>query len=540
MFRIFSIVFISVFSLKLFSQNTFNERPALVIGIVVDQMRYDYLARYWDKFSEGGFKRLIAEGFDCNNTQFNYIPTYTGPGHASIYTGTYPAVHGIVGNNWYHRSAQEVVYCVDDKNARGVGGSDKSGAKSPKTLFSTTITDELRIATNFNSRVYGVALKDRSAILPAGHSANAAYWFDNETGHFITSNYYMNELPKWVNDFNKQKLSEKYLSKPWNTLLPIHEYTESATDDNPYEGLFKGQQKPIFPHRIDQFYKTEGFKILTQTPFGNSITKDFAMELLVKENLGKNGYTDFLAISFSSTDIVGHQFGPQSIELQDTYLRLDLDLKEIFEKLDAHVGKEKYLLFLTSDHGVAEVPEYAKANKIPAGNFTLNIKDTLNTLLKKKYGEEPVLYAINEQVYFKNPARVYSEKYGNDVIDFLQSFEGVAFAQKSTDLYTHSHTQKYKMLMQNGLMPQRSGDIVYQLQPGWISMGWQKKGTTHGSLYSYDTRVPLIWYGWNIAQGSSSKPVNITDIAPTLAVLLNINFPNGTTGSPIYFLKKGE
>ncbi len=285
------------------TQAQITSKPKLIIGIVIDQMRYDYIYRYWDKFGNDGFKRLVNEGFFCKNTNYNFVPTYTGPGHAAIYTGTTPAVNGIISNEWYDKSTGRYLYCAQDNNVIGVGTSTSEGKCSPVNMLTTTITDELRISSNMKSKVIGIALKDRSAILPAGHTANAAYWYDESTGSFITSTYYMKELPWWVQDFNKKELAKKYLNQPWTTLLPIEQYTESLPDDNQYEFKFKGETKPVFPHNMPELMKSNGgLKMLRSTPFGNSFTKDFAIEIVKNENLGKSSVTDFLAISFSSPD----------------------------------------------------------------------------------------------------------------------------------------------------------------------------------------------------------------------------------------------
>ena len=267
-------------------------------------------ALFWNKYGNDGFKKLVNEGFFCKNTNYNYVPTYTGPGHAAIYTGTTPAVNGIIANDWFDSSNNKNVYCAEDNKVVGVGTTAKEGKRSPVNMLTSTISDELRISTNMKSKVIGIALKDRSAILPAGHAANASYWYDGSNGCFISSTYYMKELPIWVQEFNKKELPKKYLSQPWNTLLPIEQYTESLPDDNKYETLSKGETKPVFPHDLANLYpKNGGLGMIRGTPFGNTLTKDFAIETIKQENLGKSGATDFLAVSFSSPDYIGHYYG---------------------------------------------------------------------------------------------------------------------------------------------------------------------------------------------------------------------------------------
>ncbi|MDX5348867.1 MAG: alkaline phosphatase family protein, partial [Hymenobacteraceae bacterium] len=277
------------------------ERPKLVVGIVVDQMRYDFLYRYWDKYSDGGFKRLMREGFNFKNTHYNYAPTYTGPGHASIYTGTYPAIHGIVGNDWFVRGTDRNIYCTEDRGVTCIGADTDAGKMSPANLLTTTVTDELRLATNQGAKVIGVCLKDRGSILPAGHAANAAYWYDGSTGNWISSSFYMKELPKWVEQFNKKKLPAQYLNQDWETLLPLKQYTESTPDENTYEGAFKGQKKAVFPYKLKEL-RGNSYDLLRSTPFGNTFTKEFAIAAIEEEKMGKGNFTDFLTLSFSSTD----------------------------------------------------------------------------------------------------------------------------------------------------------------------------------------------------------------------------------------------
>jgi predicted AlkP superfamily pyrophosphatase or phosphodiesterase len=517
---------------------TAQEKPTLVVGIVIDQMRYDYIYRYWDKYGNGGFKKLVNEGFECKNARFNYIPTFTAPGHASIFTGTSPSVHGIISNNWFVRDENRKTYCTEDGTVKPVGSDSKAGFMSPRNMLVTTFGDELKLHNNFKSKVIGVALKDRGSILPAGHTADAAYWFDAETGNWITSSFYMNSLPEWVKDFNNERSVDKYLSKPWNTMLPIAQYHESHTDDNPYEAKFKGEEKPVFPHNLPKIYKETGYDLIRYTPFGNSFTKDFAIETIKKEALGKRNITDVITISFSSPDYIGHKFGPQSIEVQDTYLRLDKDIEELITFLEKHIGKNKFLLFLTADHGASHVPAYLSDNKVPAGYFEwgplyYGLKEYFNTL----YGKEEWLMSYSdEQVYFN---RKLIEQKSLNIEDMrkkasefiLNNFSNISAVYTASDLSSGTMAQPPESLVQRGFHQKRSGDVVIVLDPGW--MVYEKTGTTHGTIYSYDTHIPLLWYGSGIKKGNTVKQVNIIDIAPTICTLLNFPFPNGVTGIPI-------
>ena len=339
------------------SQKAAHETPKLVVGIMVDQMRSDYIQKYWDKFGEDGFKRLVNEGFTFTNNHFDYMPTSTGPGHASVYTGTTPAVHGVMGNGWYVRETGKSINVIEVPGYTGVGtGPGQENDKAPSNLLSTTVGDELRLHSNFRSKVIGISRKDRGAILPAGHTGEA-YWYDGGTGHFISSSYYFNELPAWVKAFNARNIAKEYL-KPWETLLPIEEYVESMPDDNPYENLYKGETAPVFPHNLPEIAKTEGLGVLSSTPFHNDILLEMAIAAIEGEKLGSRSTPDLLAISFSATDAVGHQFGPSSVEVQDTYRRLDRTLAKLLNYLDDNFGKENILLFLTSDHAVSYVTSF--------------------------------------------------------------------------------------------------------------------------------------------------------------------------------------
>ncbi|UKJ05927.1 alkaline phosphatase PafA [Solitalea lacus] len=512
-------------------------KPKLVVGIVVDQMRYDYLYRYFDKYSSGGFKRLMQQGSNCKNNHYSYVPTYTGPGHASVYTGSVPAINGIAGNDWYDKNIKKGMYCTEDTTVVTVGSTSKAGLMSPKNLLVTTITDQLRLSNNFGSRVIGVSQKDRGSILPAGHTANAAYWFDSSAGNWITSSFYMNELPKWVKEVNEKRPADSYLNQIWTTLLPINQYTESATDDQAFERPLPGEEKPVFPH------KAVNYEVLRTTPFGNTLTKDFAINILKNEQLGKGKYTDFLAVSFSSTDYVGHAFGPNSIEAQDTYMRLDKDISELLTFLDSYLGKENVLVFLTADHGVANVAGYNLSVKIPAGiNDDRKISKALNTHLSEKLGDGKwIEYAINDQLYFNHSfLKEKSVKY-EDVFtlvkDFLMQLDGIANVIDLNNI-SNALVPDYQLRMiKNGINVKRSGDVYIMEKPSWMS-GSKMQGTTHGSIYTNDTHVPLIWYGWNIQPKSISQRTEIVDIAATLATLLNIQEPVGCVGLPIQDLTK--
>jgi len=546
-----TVIFFTLLSFTLHAQiteipKTSNEpgRPKLVVGIVIDQMRFDYISKYYSKFSENGFKKLIKQGFNCKNTNYNYSPTYTGPGHASIYTGTTPAFHGIVGNDWFVRNTNRPIYVTDDPTVQTVGdGSEKAGKMSPRNLLASTIGDELRLYSNLKSKVISIALKDRAAILPGGHLSTGSYWFDSGSGNFITSTFFMKELPKWVNDFNSRHLAGKYLSQPWNTLLPIAQYTESASDDNPYEGLYPGETKPVFPHNLPAMYTKNDYGIIRSTPFGNSLTKDIVLAALKGENLGKGDFTDLLAISFSATDYVGHKMGPQSVEIEDTYLRLDRDIAEILTYLDKNYGKDNVLLFLTADHAAAYVPAQLTDNQLNSGYFNSKVfLNFLNSYLSIKYGDSTIVsFAINNEIYLNHTTIRQKNLILKDVEDEIASFSttynGIANAYTGYQLNGEVLKSKPATLIQNGFNIKRSGDVALMFEPAWLEEAIPT-GTTHGSTYTYDTQVPLLWYGWKIQSGYTSEPVDITDIAPTIATMLSIMPPNACTGKPIVKITK--
>jgi predicted AlkP superfamily pyrophosphatase or phosphodiesterase len=517
---------------------TFSQAPKLVVGIVVDQMRYDYLYRFSEKYSNGGFKRLMKDGFNCKNAQYNYVPTYTGPGHASIYTGTTPAIHGIAANDWYDKKTKRQVYCVFDNNTKSVGTESKAGMMSPVNLDATTIGDEIKIASNSKAKVIGVSLKDRASILPAGHAADGAYWFDGSLGSFITSAFYRNDLPKWLVDFNNKALAKKYLDGGWNTLLPLDKYTESIADDNVYERSSTKKEKPIFPYDFKKQLEKNNFEIIRETPFGNTLTKDLAMAAIEGEGLGADNICDMLCVSFSSTDYVGHAFGPQSVELEDVYIRLDKDLEEFFTYLDAKIGKGNYTLFLTADHGVSEVPAFLQSLKINAGTVDGKaLKKNLKTELYWIYGDSLVMEYTNQQVYLNDSiiALKKLDKYAieRSCMKFFLAQSEVGDVICGEQLLTQPQEDiLFKALVQRGFHNKRSGDVLVSYKPGFLE--GDKTGTTHGSSFSYDTHVPLLFYGNGIHAGSTLRPVYITDIASTICQLLNIPYTNGNIGDPVY------
>ncbi len=508
-----------------------GDRPRLVVGLVIDQMRWDFLYRYRQQYSNEGFKRLLAGGYSCENTMIPYVPTYTAPGHASIYTGSVPAINGIVGNTWYNRSRNAYEYCTDDDSVATVGSDSKSGRMSPRNLWATTVTDELRLSQHFSGKVIGIALKDRSSILPAGHSASAAYWYDDKTGRMITSTYYMRELPEWVRNFNATDPVSRWMSRDWNTLLPADQYRLSTEDDKPYEYHIKGISTVTFPHRLSAL-KKEKYEAFKTTPYGNSYTLDFAREAIRGEQLGKGEAVDFLAVSLSSTDYIGHAFGPNSVEIQDTYLRLDRDIAEFLKYLDLTVGRGRYLLFLTADHGVAHVPGFLHEHGIPGGGEDDDIiKKQLEKVLRSRTGvQQPIRSVINYQVYLSDSLK-NNEEAREAVIEELKTIPAVLTAVDLAELPEAMLPEPLKKRITNGYTPQRSGDVQFVFKPGYFD--GSARGTTHGLWNPYDAHIPLVFYGWGIRPGKLHRETYMTDIAPTLAALLKIQMPSGCVGQVI-------
>ncbi|MDB5143586.1 MAG: alkaline phosphatase family protein [Mucilaginibacter sp.] len=513
-------------------------RPKLVVGLVVDQMRWDYLYRYYDRYQAGGFKRMLNEGFTCENTNIDYIPTVTAAGHTCIYTGSVPAITGIAGNDFIIQATGKSMYCTDDSTVTAVGSTSKAGQMSPRNMQVTTVTDELRLATNFRSKVIGIALKDRGGILPAGHTANAAYWFDDASGNWITSTYYMPQLPTWVNKFNNQKLPEKYLKQDWNTLYPINTYLQSSPDNSgKYEGKFAGTDAPTMPVKTSQLYNGR-VGMIRSTPYGNTLTLDLAKAAIENEHMGQGAFTDFLAVSLSSTDYVGHQFGPNSVEAEDTYLRLDRDLAAFFTYLDTTLGKGNYSVFLSADHGAAHNPTFLTDHNVPAGVWNDGVAEKeMNKLLEDKYKVKNLVISLdNYQVNFDNAAiknnNLSEDALKADCIQYLQKSPEVAFAVDMQRVQAANIPEDLRTRIINGYSASHSGVIQIVMKPGYFS-GHGTTGTTHGTWSPYDTHIPLVFMGWGIKHGSLTRQTHMTDIAPTVASLLHIQAPDGNIGKTI-------
>lgn len=531
-------LFTHTFSI-LFAQQP--KSPKLVVGIIVDQMCYEYLYRYQAKFSEGGFKLLMNEGTNCRTTNYNYIPTFTGPGHASIYTGTTPNNHGIVANDWYDRTTGKTKNCVEDTTVETVGSTSAYGIFSPRNLKANTITDQLKM-TYPNSKVISMSIKNRGSILPGGHLSDGSYWYDFMTGTFISSSFYMDSLPNWVSNFNEVNPKTSYFREGWNTFFDIKTYTESGPDDSPYEVGLPGKTSPTFPYNLMEMGEGRAPLLFTYTPFCDTYLTDFAIASLDAEKLGKDSQTDFLCISYSTPDMIGHSFGPQSIEIEDTYIRLDRDIEKLIKNLNEKVGKGEYTLFLTADHAVVPVPQYLIDNNLPGGYFFLDSKLLeLRTKVIAKYGADVVISEENLNIYL-NHDRIDSLNLNRkDVIQFvadeIQEWENVKQVFTADRLQHAPMNGEWMDMVRRGYHKKESGDVIFILEPGFLDKHSDtkasRKGTSHGSAFSYDTHVPLLWYGKNIPKQDVFRPIDITDITATLVHLLYVQQPSALTGKPI-------
>lgn len=514
------------------------ERPRLVVGIVIDQMRWDYLYRYADRYVEGGFRRLLREGFSCEQTFIPYVPSVTAIGHSCIWTGSVPSVHGIAGNDFCVQGRK--VYCCADTMVRPVGTSSEAGLMSPHNLWTTTVGDELRLATNDRSKVVSVALKDRSAILPGGHHPNGAYWFDDSIGGFITSTYYTDTLPQWVEAFNERHLPQQYIRQTWQPLFPINTYVQSTQDDRPdIEGELCGTFGVTFPYDLQAMQERDGWQVLRKCPWGNTLTLELAKAAIEGENLGGGEETDLLCVSCSSTDYVGHVVGTHAVETEDMYLRLDRDLADFLAYLDGHYGTGGYTVFLTADHGVLNSPPLLAERQMPTGLWDNDeAMDALNRALGEMFPSHAplVTYVMNWQVFFDVPL---IDSLGYDyaqvkarTVSILRRDARVHYAVDMEQAAWATVPQAVRERIINGYCRERSGGVQVVPKPGWHDRN--EPGTTHSVWAPYDTHIPLVFMGWGIPQGSTTRRVYMTDIAPTVAALLHIQMPSGCVGTPVF------
>ena len=536
----FFFLLLLLFASTLHAQTT---RPKLAVGIVVDQMRPEYLYRFSSGFGKGGFNRLLNEGFVCYNTHVDYMPTVTGPGHASIYTGTTPKYHGICGNYWFDRNSHKPVYCAKDALVETVGNDKmEKGSYSARNILVPTLGDVLKLTTAKHGKVYAISMKDRSAAFPAGHAADGAFWFDKKTGNFISSTYYMASLPAWLIHFNQSGRANSYLDSIWKPMGKADDYKFSWPDSTSARYGIGGGFLFLSQKKLRETIKPKNDKYLPiyASPFGNKLLADLAIETIQHTDIGKDGYPDLLAISFSSTDVVGHAYGPVSKELNDTYIRLDTDLARVLDALDTNVGKGNYVLFLTADHGMSDIPALLTDNKIPGGYFDgAKLEAQLDTAFEKQYGAGHWVDTIyEEQVYLNR--KLMAEKNVNlmDAQNLAASMvrekEGIADVFTADQLTRYDYSSSISGRVQKGFNYMRCGDVRMVFMPGWMdSREKEDIAATHGSGFNSDTNIPLLWFGAGIPKGKSYAHYNMTDIAPTVSSLLHIITPSAATGNPI-------
>lgn len=521
-----------------------SDRPALVVGIVVDGLHYDWIERYWNLFTEGGFKRISRQGTTYSETSVPFVLADIGSSHASISTGAPPALNGIVSRSWYNRLRKEETHCTQDNLAKTIGNSNGNGKHSADQLLAQTIGDRLILSSGYRSKVVSVSLKPESAILLCGHIPGSAYWLDTRTGTWVTSSQYANSLAPWVADFNRRNSSGQYLTRDWELLLADNLYSGCPPDDNDLETGYYNQFK-TFPYNLGKIRKEslgQDSEVLAMVPFGNTLTTDFAIAAIREEKLGADAYPDLLWISFTAIDEITRKFGPDSREVADALLRLDMDIQRLVYQIEESAGKDKALIFITSTHGSAMDPDYSQALNLPGGFFRYrNAIALLNSYLNAVYGDGTWVESyLGHQVYL-NETLIEQRKISFSEIQdisarFLTHFEGVARAIPADRLLSGQITSPWDHLIQNSYNPDRTGDLLIILQPGWIEEG--NYDSDSRSPYSYDTRIPMIWYGWKIPRQTINRSVTLLDIAPTIAHLLNIAPPDAATGNNLIEIER--
>lgn len=542
-----AMVLCAIFINSAFGQSAYipPEKPRLVIGIVVEQLRYDQIEKIRSRLGENGIRRLLNEGTYFQNASYQYMLTQTAPGYATISTGTEPSFHGITSDNWYLPLKDELIYCTKDVSVNPVGGSYESGLHSPVNLLVSTFPDELKMATGKQAKVFAVGLKENPVIFSAGHAANGAFWYDNTTGTWMSSTYYNESLPAWVTDLNAMRYPDSFLDNTWNLLRPASDYADCMTDSNKFETGFNGIN--YFPYDLKKLSsKGRGssgrdYSLLRETPFGNTLTTNFAIRLIEKEKLGKDDVTDFLSICYTATDYIGHRFGPSSFEMADAIFRLDKDVENLLKYVTDSLGKRNVLIYFTSAHGISEIPGVLESNRIPSGYFRQNqALQLLRSYLNAVYGEGNWVKGYQDKQIYLNrtlieDAKIPLEDMQKKVARFIVQFTGVASAYPYSIFESSDYGNGSMKRIINDFSPQRSGDVIVTLNSGWVEKEDDYVASSN-SPYEYDTHVPLIWYGWSINRAAVTRKVNITDIAATLSSLCKVPLPNACTGEPMYEL----
>ncbi len=538
------IILLVLISLSSFSQTAYipPEKPKLVIGIIVEQLRYDQLERIREILPDNGLKKLVNEGTYYRNASYDHLLTEAAPGYATISSGTSPSFHGITSDTWYHPFNDQMIFCVQDTKSSAIGGSFETGLFSPANLLSSTFADELKMASCGAAKVFGIGIREMGAILTAGHTANGAFWYDDRTGTWMSSSYYTKELPGWLMDLNSMMLPVKYLNQSWTTLMEPSLYPGCQPDSNGIERGF--DNRSWFPYDLKTM-SSEGrsanakrnYGLLRETPFADDFTTELAMRLIENEHLGQDEVTDYLSVTYSATDYIGHRFGPSSVETADALVRLDKNIRLLLEMLDKNLGKKNVLIYLVSAHGVAEIPAVLETGRIPAGYFRLNQSlQLLRSYLNAIYGQGDWIKGFHENQIFLNRALIEDsdinlEDIQRKVARFMVQFSGISSAVPCSTFEMSSYRSGLLLKMSNSYTPQRSGDVMISLNPGWVEK--TDNVTGHNSSYEYDSHVPLIWYGWTASRASVTRSVSIRDLAVTLSVLCKVPLPNAASGEPL-------
>jgi predicted AlkP superfamily pyrophosphatase or phosphodiesterase len=508
------------------------EVPKLIVVISVDQMRPDYLDRYREKFQDGGFRRLVQEGAVCENTRLDLHIQKTTTGTATLFTGAYPAIHGIVNDSWYDQLRKKEVNCLSDPFYITVGSDSHEGECSAAKLLSPTIGDILKINTRNQSKVFSVALNANSAIFSAGHAANGAYWFDTTNGNMISSSYYLDIFPEWVRQFNEKHFADFYTQRDWTTILPLSTYKESLEDDYVLEKGYYDKWN-TFPYNLKKLKsRAESYKFLKTTPFGNTLVKDFALNLIVSEKLGMDDYPDLLTVTFTSMDYENNSFGPASVEMEDTYLRMDQEIAQIMNFLDKNFGKNNTLVVLTSTCSSIYPSEYLKEEfNMPVGQFSPeSAVALLKSYLNVTYGPGDYIEHVSDQQLYFNRELLQKNKIDlNDILTktatFINQFEGVRVALPATDFIKGDFTNGQLSSISNSYNLKRSGDVLYQLEDGWQPVYKYQR-----TIYNDNSHIPLIFHGNAVRKGNIRRRTEGIDLVPTLFEILHIPVPDYCQG----------
>ena len=529
-------VLIAMGSVGAWGQRIPSQKPKLIVGVTISGMMYDYLSVYWDKYGEDGFRRMATSGANCKNARFNYLITEPSVGYASIATGANPSEHGIVSDYWYNRLSNEIAYSLDDARQTTIGGSYGTGAYSPIAMHNRTLSDEIRIKSRFRSKSIGVAIDPQASILMAGHTATGAYWLDPIRASWVSSSYYMDSLPGWVNEFNEKNYRDLYLDRTWETLRPISEYSESMLDNNPYEIGFDDQI--TFPYDLARISGASGgetnYTTLLYTPWGNTYTKDMAIAAIVNEELGMGETTDMIHIGFNATKYLAQRYSTWSVEIQDAYLRLDQDIAHLLTFLDDYLGLENVLVYVTAENALAVDPRYLAEYRIPSGFFNYRTSiSLLKSYLNAIYGRgDWVTFYYAQQIYLNHQliedSRLSLEEVQDQVARFMVQMRGISNAVQSYVLQRNQFSEGVLQKVQNSYFQKRSGDVILYLTPGYVEHS--NVGGGDFAEFKYAPHVPLMFYGWKVNRITIPYKVSPIDIATSIASFLEISMPENATG----------